>query len=711
MGPAIGARTPFSWNQLISMTDHFSDHNLVGKTKNFEVFRGEIPQLEGKESEVEHVTVKVWNDILNVEEKHQRLKVERTLLAHPSVINCPNIVKLMGYCCEDEHVAAVYRLNSVSTLEDILDEDHFQWRDRILTALGLARLFEFFLCSEMRHLIHAVQPPAIILDQETTPVLYDFGLLNDEIVQLGEGADDVLTGCALSSCEDGTLSFAILLMRLIQRDYEIEDPKKKPIKVTQTPYSHRSTKAYRGQQYQRFYCQHDYFRINWLVSACLDSEKKLKMSEAVQKLESLLLFSLPVGKKCENVFVNGCKLVYFSYDDLCDLTDGFSRENLFAKVQLGEAYRGKIQQGWRGMEAQDVIVKMWGNFRRRYTTMDDVLDDICRLRDEVFLLTNQWMIDHKNTVKLLGYCFDEKIVGAVYLLKPIDTLKNLFDTDKLEWKDRIKVALEIARLLEFLHGKEPQCVVSNLSPAHIAIDQEWKPVLYDFSMIKGPVFPANRVVSNVKLSGVPRYTDPFYIITACVQVPHSDIYAFGLLLMSLICKCDMAQTIWELRSKDRDFKIKFPHAHESFLKHSSFDQNDGHKLSVLAVECLGQDCIKTRPKATAVVEKLLSLSVISGSHKSTTVDVEAKIIKPDVNNKKRSWRKMFSAFKRSSLAASDKKKMTGAKIEQDERRCVSWNEILMNFEMLEMLEIPYPKFESGVDQELSSLERCVVVRN
>lgn len=47
----------------------------------------------------------------------------------------------------------------------------------------------------------------------------------------------------------------------------------------------------------------------------------------------------------------------------------------------------------------------------------------------------------------------------------------LSSSDKLEWKDRIKVALEIARLLEFLHGKEPQCVVSNLSPAHIAIDQ------------------------------------------------------------------------------------------------------------------------------------------------------------------------------------------------------------------------------------------------
>lgn len=98
MGPAIGARTPFSWNQLISMTDHFSDHNLVGKTKNFEVFRGEIPQLEGKESEVEDVTVKVWNDILNVEEKHQRLKVYFSSSNLPFKFSCNSTI-LGKFCC------------------------------------------------------------------------------------------------------------------------------------------------------------------------------------------------------------------------------------------------------------------------------------------------------------------------------------------------------------------------------------------------------------------------------------------------------------------------------------------------------------------------------------------------------------------------------------------------------------------------------------
>ncbi|KAH9626129.1 hypothetical protein KSS87_016029 [Heliosperma pusillum] len=650
-----GAGIRFSLNELRIMTNDFSDDNTLVKTQHFDIFRATItPQSEP--SVIEHVTVKIWYS----SDKLARFKEEITILGHPRVINCPNIATLMGYCSEREHVATVFKLQSVDTLDNLLDKDEYPWRDRMIAALGIARIFCIIDVKRTSHLIHSTLPSYIMLDQESNPVLCDARVLISGTRLPDEVAEDSSVGnkdaIAGKMKRNGIFAFGVLLLRLIRgRRDDIEDTRTKLPCVFPIEFTFPTVPSYAPLRSQRFFIEYDYFEVFGLVNQCLAyDEKCLTISQMEQKLENLVLFSLPVRTSRSKVVVRGRMLIYFTYNDLCELTDNFSLENLFAITQFGEAYRGRIQQGCKEVAAQDIIVKMWGevNFSRsgQDSKKSALVDDICRLRDEVFLLTQQSMIDNPCIVKLLGYCFEDKKVGAVYSVQPFYTLECLFDDGEdtllcfrliwhqplpspwrrrrhewFKWEDRIVAALELARTLVLFHDKEQQYVVCNISGAHIMISQDKKPILYDFSMLHGQVLSGQRAARSLHLINSIDYLDPYLPQTGMV-VPQSDIYAFGALLMSLICKRDMRSVIRSFfhRHVEARYKSESSLVHGSFVSHPSFDHKDGCKLTALAMACLEKDHLLSRPSASNIVRQLESLSLFSDTLLSS--DVKIKVI-------------------------------------------------------------------------------------
>ncbi|KAK9691933.1 hypothetical protein RND81_09G230000 [Saponaria officinalis] len=203
MASVNGFRSEFSWDELNEITDKFSTDNLIGETENFQLFRGFISPSSENGTQLP-VTVKLWKDSVTFLDKLRRMKEECTFLAHPKVVKCSNVVNVVGYCCDGEHIGAVYELNSVSTLENYLAKDEFQWRDRIIVAHEIARLFHFLEHSESTHLIHVALPPCVILDQEMNPVLCDIGILTSIASQLIEGSEDLSIARLTLSSSEGT---------------------------------------------------------------------------------------------------------------------------------------------------------------------------------------------------------------------------------------------------------------------------------------------------------------------------------------------------------------------------------------------------------------------------------------------------------------------------------------------------------------------------
>ncbi|KAL1559429.1 Interface between microtubules and kinetochore protein [Salvia divinorum] len=97
----------------------------------------------------------------------------------------PNLVKLIGYCLEDEHRLLVYEFMPRGSLENHLfrrTSSYFQpldWNLRMKVALGAARGLAFLHSPEAKVIYRDFKASNILLDVNYNAKLSDFGLAKD----------------------------------------------------------------------------------------------------------------------------------------------------------------------------------------------------------------------------------------------------------------------------------------------------------------------------------------------------------------------------------------------------------------------------------------------------------------------------------------------------------------------------------------------------
>ncbi|GMY20117.1 probable serine/threonine-protein kinase PBL21 isoform X1, partial [Fagus crenata] len=139
---------------------------------------------------------------------------------------------------------------------------------------------------------------------------------------------------------------------------------------------------------------------------------------------------------------------------------------------------------------------------------------------EGIFLSDPDVVHHPNLVKLMGcYCEVEYgHFGVFYDLRSKDTLLNLIDKDDLTWTQRVKVALDIARLVEHLHHHKPPYVLHFTHPALIMLDQDYNPVLFDFFNLSGGAVGDKQLSSYSDMftfsQGYHGYIDVNFLMTA-----------------------------------------------------------------------------------------------------------------------------------------------------------------------------------------------------
>ncbi|GJR27356.1 probable receptor-like protein kinase [Tanacetum coccineum] len=136
-------------------------------------------------------------------------------------------------------------------------------------------------------------------------------------------------------------------------------------------------------------------------------------------------------------------------------------------------------------------------------------------------------IQHQNIVNLLGYCIHGETRFLVYEIFDFYCRNGSLESQLhgpshgtgLSWQHRMKVALDIARGLEYLHER--------CTPPVIHRDLK---LLSDFGLaITGGIHGKN----NIKLSGTLGYVAPEYLLDGKLT-DKSDVYAFGVVLLELL---------------------------------------------------------------------------------------------------------------------------------------------------------------------------------
>ncbi|KFK24748.1 hypothetical protein AALP_AA8G019600 [Arabis alpina] len=172
----------FSLSELKSATRSFRPDSMVGEGGFGCVFKGWIDETTFAPSK-RGTGIVIAVKRLNLEgmQGHREWLAEINYLGQ---LDHPNLVKLIGYCYEEEHRLLVYEFMPRGSLENHLFRrgTFFQplsWNTRVRMALGAARGLAFLHNAQPQVIYRDFKASNILLDSNYNAKLSDFGLARD----------------------------------------------------------------------------------------------------------------------------------------------------------------------------------------------------------------------------------------------------------------------------------------------------------------------------------------------------------------------------------------------------------------------------------------------------------------------------------------------------------------------------------------------------
>ncbi|CAI9106201.1 OLC1v1005294C1 [Oldenlandia corymbosa var. corymbosa] len=217
----------------------------------------------------------------------------------------------------------------------------------------------------------------------------------------------------------------------------------------------------------------------------------------------------------------------FSFNDLKNATKNFQPDSL-----LGEGGFGYVFKGW--IDENTLAATKPGHGK---------VVAVKKLKTESFQGHKEWLAEvnylgqlhHENLVKLIGYCSESDQRLLVYDFMPRGSLENhLFKkgVQVMTWVTRIKIAVDVARGLCFLHNLDANVIYRDLKASNILLDSDFTAKLSDFGLARdGPSGDKTHV--STRVVGTQGYAAPEYIATGRLT-SKSDVYSFGVILLELL---------------------------------------------------------------------------------------------------------------------------------------------------------------------------------
>ncbi|KAJ9540865.1 hypothetical protein OSB04_027371 [Centaurea solstitialis] len=235
------------------------------------------------------------------------------------------------------------------------------------------------------------------------------------------------------------------------------------------------------------------------------------------------------------------ELPLFSLSEIVKATDNFSTNNRLGQGGFGAVYKGVLDDGG------EIAVK-----RLSKTSSQGLVE----FQNEVICIAK---LQHRNLVKLLGYCVqgDEKMLVYEYMPnKSLDFF--LFDKDNsllLDWPQRYHIINGIARGLLYLHQDSRLRIIHrDLKASNILLDSEMNPKISDFGLAR--MFEEHETEANTnKVVGTLGYISPEYATGGVFSVK-SDVFSFGVLVLEIVSG-----------KKNRGF-FHQDHHHDTLLGHA-----------------------------------------------------------------------------------------------------------------------------------------------
>ncbi|KAI9109126.1 hypothetical protein K1719_019749 [Acacia pycnantha] len=216
----------------------------------------------------------------------------------------------------------------------------------------------------------------------------------------------------------------------------------------------------------------------------------------------------------------------FTLSELATATNNFSIDNKIGSGSFGIVYKGKLEDG------REVAIKRGETCTRKkkFQEKENAFDS------EVALLSR---LNHKHLVGLIGFCDenDEKLLVYEYMTNGSlhYHLHDNHNTEKTSsfinsWRMRIKIALDAARGIEYLHNYAvPSIIHRDIKSSNILLDSNWNARVSDF----GLSLMGEQEHTSAKAVGTVGYIDPEYYVMN-VLTDKCDVYGLGVVMLELL---------------------------------------------------------------------------------------------------------------------------------------------------------------------------------
>ncbi|KDP23542.1 hypothetical protein JCGZ_23375 [Jatropha curcas] len=287
----------------------------------------------------------------------------------------------------------------------------------------------------------------------------------------------------------------------------------------------------------------------------------------------------------------------FTYKELEVATERFSEANVIGNGGYGVVYKGILADG------TVAAVKM---LRREGKQGERAF------RIEVDLLSR---LHSPYLVELLGYCADQHHRLLIFEFMPNGTLQNHLHHKQyqpLDWETRLRIALDCAKALEFLHEHTiPAVIHRDFKCSNILLDQNFRAKVSDFGFAKMGSYKINGQTST-RVLGTTGYLAPEYASTGMLTTK-SDVYSYGVVLLQLLTGRIPVDTkrptgehvlvSWALpRLTNRE---KVAEMVDPVLK-GNYSKKDLIQVAAIAAMCVQPEA-DYRPLMTDVVQSLIPL--------------------------------------------------------------------------------------------------------
>ncbi|KAI8571244.1 hypothetical protein RHMOL_Rhmol01G0104400 [Rhododendron molle] len=496
-----------------------------------------------------------------------------------------HLVSLVGYCNEHQEMILVYEYMVNGTLASHLykssrDESGesispLKWAQRLNICLGAARGLDCLHIGTKQPIIHRdVKTTNILLDENWVAKVSDFGICKLITSQTtthvstkvkatrGYWDPDYFYTDRVTRKSD-VYAFGVVLLEVLcgrpPLDHRLEEDQISLILWVKDHIENGKLDRIIDPSLKGELTPQSLKYFSKLANNCLRTKPKERptMSEVVEMLQNALTLHerkgiswgtitkafqgiklVPMGmNRCrregngngsnnfsKSLLKEHSNVDVFTYKEMRLAIKHFRPDEVLCKGGFGVVYKGVLDESVRkGYKTTNVAIK--GLSPKGFQGENMLLAEVSYLGQ----------LSHPNLVKLIGYCFEDKHRLLVYEYMASGSLDmHLFQRDcaTLTWSRRMKIALDAARGLAFLHLAERPIIHRDFKTSNVLLDADFNAKLSGFGLARdGPMGDQTHV--STRVMGTFGYMAPEYAMTGLLTT-RNDVYGFGVVLLEML---------------------------------------------------------------------------------------------------------------------------------------------------------------------------------